>query len=182
MLFKKFKAWRDHVGLYINSKYQFNVIPELSFINDAFECIFVEIIFQKHKNLIIGCIYRAPNTDLDLYNIEMFNLLNKSQLRNNKNIFVMGDFNINLLNYKSNISTFTFLNTMISSGFLPTVNQPTRTTNTSASLIDNIFTNYNAAHCKVALIYSDVSDHFPIYLQCQPISKNKKFNIDELSV
>ena len=41
-------------------------------------------------------------------------------------IFIMGDFNIDLLQYDTHNSTNDFLNSMISHSFLPYVLQPTR--------------------------------------------------------
>ena len=53
----------------------------------------------------------------------------------------MGDFNINLLSYETLSDTNNFLNSMISHNLLPHVLQPTRVTDHSATVIDNIFTN-----------------------------------------
>ena len=49
--------------------------------------------------------------------------------------------------------------------FLPLINRPTRITQCSATLIDNIFTN-NLCHddlCFQGILVSDVSDHFPVF-------------------
>ena len=48
----------------------------------------------------------------------------------------MGDFNINLLNYESHNE-----NSMVSHYLLPHILQPTRVTDHSATIINNIFTN-----------------------------------------
>ena len=53
--------------------------------------------------------------------------------------FIMGDFNIDLLKYDTHNSTDDLLNSMISHSFLPYVLQPTRTTDYSVTIIDNIF-------------------------------------------
>ena len=64
---------------------------------------------------------------------------------------------------------------MLSFGLFPVINKPSRITSTTETLIDNIFTNYDLAECKSALLYSDISDHLPIILQCRTkeISKSK---------
>ena len=47
----------------------------------------------------------------------------------------------------------------------------------SESLIDNIFTNFNPSISKSALVYHDISDHYPIILQVlKPNTKNKMKN------
>ena len=53
----------------------------------------------------------------------------------------MGDFNINLLKSEENQHVNDFLNQMFSSSFYPLISRPTRITNRSATLIDNIFVN-----------------------------------------
>ena len=76
----------------------------------------------------------------------------------------MGDFNINLLNYEKHEDTTTFIDLMHSFSFISLINRPTRITDNSATLIVNIFTNHydnldNSVQC---IIYTDVSDHFPV--------------------
>ena len=56
-----------------------------------------------------------------------------------KLLFIMGDFNFNLLNYESHTETNDFLNTMISHYMLPHILQPTRVTDHSATVIDKYF-------------------------------------------
>ena len=51
----------------------------------------------------------------------------------------MGDFNVNLLNYESHNETNDFINTMVSHYLLPHILHPTRVTDHSATVIDNIF-------------------------------------------
>ena len=77
----------------------------------------------------------------------------------------MGDYNINLLQHETHSSADRFLNIMISHGLLPSITKASRVTNETASLIDNIFTNVDTSHCKSALLYSDISDHYPVLLQ-----------------
>ena len=77
---------------------------------------------------------------------------------------------------------------MLSNHLLPLICHPTRVTSTSATLIDNIFTNVMAKCERSAIVYGDVSDHFPIAIQCNLITRPKisipvrkrKFNIDNM--
>ena len=79
----------------------------------------------------------------------------------NKSCFITGDFNINLLNYV-HPSSQAFLDLIYSYSFLPLINKPTRITNTSATLIDNLFTNVLPSP-KCGIILTDISDHLPIF-------------------
>ena len=54
---------------------------------------------------------------------------------------IIGDFNINLLNYSNDKGTTTFLDTMFSHSFSPIIAMPIKVANTSETLIDNIFYN-----------------------------------------
>ena len=81
-----------------------------------------------------------------------------------KEIVIMGDFNLNLLLHQTNNPQSTFLNIMLSYSLLPTINKPSRVTDLSATLLDNIFTNFDVTKCKSALLYEDISDHYPIIL------------------
>ena len=64
-----------------------------------------------------------------------------------------------------------FLNLMYSYAFHPCINIPTRLTATSATLIDNIFTNV-LSKSNSGILYHDVSDHLPIFtITSRSISK-----------
>src|SRR5690349_15181688 len=79
----------------------------------------------------------------------------------------MGDFNINLLQNETHSPTDSFLNIMISHGLLPSISKASGVTNETTSPIDNSFTNIDTSQCKSALLYSDISDHYPVLLQCR---------------
>ena len=56
-----------------------------------------------------------------------------------------------------------FLDTFMSFSFRSLINMPTRITESTSTLIDNIFTNnFNDAHIS-GIFYTDVSDHFPVF-------------------
>lgn len=155
------------VGLYICDQLKYRHIPDLTFVTETLECIFVEILVENRKNLIIGCIYRPPNSDINMFNEKLQNILEHNCFQKNKKIFIMGDFNINLLQLETHSPTDSFLNIMISHGLLPSITKASRVTDETTSLIDNIFTNVDTSHCKSALLYSDISDHYPVLLQCR---------------
>jgi hypothetical protein len=83
----------------------------------------------------------------------------------------LGDFNIDLLN--SNNCNQLFLNTLLSNGFYPTIDRPTRIRDASATLIDNIFVNIHNSHIDSSIWLADISDHLPIYITL-PYEHNSK--------
>ena len=89
----------------------------------------------------------------------------------------MGDFNLNLLNSDSHSATGEFLDNMISLMLLPIISRPTRVTSSSATLIDNIFTNVPLQSLRCGVFFTDISDHFPIFAISNFTLANKvKFN------
>ena len=91
----------------------------------------------------------------------MTSILQKTQKENNT-LFIMGDFNIYLLNYRSHSETNDFINLMVSHYLLPHSLHPTRVTDHSATIIDNIFTNNAESDTISGNILSQISDQFLI--------------------
>lgn len=125
------------VSLYINKSYQFRERVDLAVnIEDVIESQFIELT-TKPNNIIIGIIYRPPNDKLDEFKECLAEILQKLDLQNKK-CFLMGDFNLDLLKIDGNHHIKDFTNMMFSSTFYPLISRPTRITNSSATLIDNI--------------------------------------------
>ena len=59
--------------------------------------------------------------------------------KENKLFFLMGDYNINLLNYGKHVETNEFVDMLHSHSFISFINRPTRIKKQSATLIENIF-------------------------------------------
>ena len=58
-----------------------------------------------------------------------------------------------------------FAEALFSHSFFPFITKPTRVTDKSATLIDNIFYNNNVENSSslAGILYTDISDHFPVY-------------------
>ena len=63
------------------------------------ESTFIEILNPKKTNVSVGCIYRHPHMDLNEFNDYYINNLLDKLSKENKTVFLLGDFNIDLLNY-----------------------------------------------------------------------------------
>ena len=116
----------------------------------------IEIDNVGNHNPIIGCIYNPPNNCPDVFGYH-------------RKVWFGGDLNFNLLNHGKNQSVSSFLNGVISTGFVPQIMRPTRINSTSASLID-IFC-YDITMCNTSgIIVADISDHFPVFcfIKCNP--------------
>ena len=73
---------------------------------------------------------------------------------------IMGDFNIDLVNYANDRNTEIFYNLLCTHNFKPLILQPTRVTSRTATLIDNIFINDISCHSLGGNITASISDHF----------------------
>ena len=63
--------------------------------------------------------------------------------KENKDCYLVGDYNIDILKDETNRSIGEFLDLIYSNHMIPTITKPTRITETSATIIDNILTNSN---------------------------------------
>ena len=73
------------------------------------------------------------------FNSNYLNNLLEKVSKEQKSVFLLGDFNFNLLNYNVHNATNEFLNSLVLNSFLPYILQQTRITSHSKTLIDNIF-------------------------------------------
>ena len=85
-------------------------------------------------------IYRHPNSKLNITTNFIYRTVEEIN-KEKKYCIIMGDFNIDLLNFDSHKDTEDFVNTLGSYFFHPQILKPTRFANHSATLIDNIFFN-----------------------------------------
>ena len=83
--------------------------------------------------------------------------------KENKTIFLLADFNINLLNY-IHPPTNEFLDSLSSHCFLRHILQPNRVTTNSEALVDNIFSNMAVPSITSGTLTASISDHLPQFL------------------
>ena len=163
------------VCLYIDENISYNVrtdINELNFLKYT-ECLFIEIERCKSQNIVVGIVYRPPDQSIVEYNDYIDKLLGQIAGRENKLVFMMGNYNINLLNSDVHEPTGEFVDILSSYSLYPSILKPTRITCTSATLIDNIFTN-NHANQTSGILLSDIGDHLPIFVSTNLNVFNKK--------
>ena len=89
---------------------------------------------------MFGVQYRTPDADVHKFTEHVST--NREKLHvHNRPCYMLGDYNIDLLQHYIHIPASDFLDTMFSDRFMPLINKPTRVTSTTAAIIDNIFTN-----------------------------------------
>ena len=127
------------------------------------ESTFVEIINPEKSSIIVGTICRHPKMDVTEFNNILNNLLKKIN-QEQKTVFLLGDFNIDLMHYNEHKPTNEFLDSLASNSYLPYIIQPSRHTSHSRTLIDNIFSNVISKDIISGNITATISDHLPQFL------------------
>ena len=118
--------------------------------------------YGNDLSYVIGVMYRPPNSNIVMFNEKLNDIL--SQI-SHMPCYIIGDYNIDLLKHDSHLQTEQFLDVMHSNSLIPMIYKPTRETNTTATLIDNIFTNNYCVDDLLlqGLLIADISDHHAIF-------------------
>ena len=106
-----------------------------------------------------GCIYRHPCSNLEQFN-EYIEKSLRTLSKENKDVYISGAFNIDLLKLDKNLQYQEFYNLMTGHGFLPLIVRPTRVTDTSSTVIDNIYSNCFDYNQNSGNILITISEHF----------------------
>ena len=99
--------------------------------------------------------------DLTDFNCNYLNKLLGNISKEQKSVFLLGDFNVDLLNYDEHNPTNEFLDSLASNSFIPLMLQPTRITGHSNTLIDNTFSNVIDPDIISGNLTATISDHLP---------------------
>jgi len=168
------------VGIYIKTGLNFTPDPVLSVFHERiYESLVGTVDLGKNKKILVGSAYR-PGTPYISNQNELFFDLFANQIDNLSTkkcpVFVMGDFNIDLLRYGHDSAASEYIDLLFSSGFIQTIIMPTRCSNFSATLIDHCLTNLKCSTYCSRILTSNISDHFPILsimpLACDSISSS----------
>ena len=103
--------------IYIQNDLRYKILKDINLYREKeVESTFIEI---------IGCIYKHPNVAVSEFRCDFINPLLEKLSHEKKEIILMGDFNINILNCDSDKDTSDFVDTMYASSLYPTINTPT---------------------------------------------------------
>ena len=110
--------------LYVSNRLSYKPGTDLNmYKKNQLESTFIEIINSKKSNIVVGCVYKHPNMDVLDFNSLINQLLDKIS-KGQKQIFLLGDFNINLLSYDEHQPTNEFLDSLASNSIIPYILQP----------------------------------------------------------
>ena len=151
------------VALYIKSHLSAILRNDIVFHDIDLESIWVEINYNnvKLKNIIIGVVYRHPQSSISGFSDKFSAVLSQISLQN-KDVFITGDFNIDSLKVESNEYVCNYFDMISSHGFANVIELPTRITESSKTSIDHFYHNCPSKVLKSSILCSDMSDHLPL--------------------
>ena len=173
-LVRQVKKRGGGVGFYVKDTLNCSIKSGLSCSNTNIEILVIEVskkMSKNHTTYLMGVIYRPPNTNSQLFNMELSNILTKmnhyqdNEKRKKTLSILIGDLNFDLLSVHPSKNNTDLQDLFVAHSFIPTITKPTRVSKTSATLLDNIYVNNFAHGMKSAVLYNDISDHYPILLQ-----------------
>lgn len=120
------------------------------------DILILKVQLGKFKSFIVTAIYLHPPVNKYLYS-ELINIFNYLTTLN-KPIYVLGDFNINMLDNSNHISK-SFKHYMTCNKLYQVITEPTRITETSKTLIDLCITNNKNINYAKSLCDNNIADH-----------------------
>ena len=126
--------------------------------HENLECIWTEVKPVKSKSFLVGNIYRPPNSSIQWNAI--FEDCMETVLREEKEIYIMGDINRDLLNNQIKTAWTDYMEPF---GLTQLVSEATRVTHDSRTLIDHIYSNCPENVTSLDVPKIGLSDHYPIF-------------------
>ena len=147
------------VSLYVKSVHKAKKRLDLYISYCEFDIVWIEIKNAIAKNTLCCCAYRHPSSNINAF-IDHIQEALTYITNENKAAVIIGDFNVNLLNFENHTLTSDFIDTILFNHFQPLIFQPTRVTESTAMLIDNIFSNDFSCNVTSGSVLIQISDHF----------------------
>ena len=160
--------------LLIKKEIAYHTRSDLCLNCDNVEDVWIECAINNQK-FVVGSVYRHPGNKPKLFQERLENVTFKIQNETCR-AFVCGDFNIDGCKINVNPQTTNFYESLLAQNFIPTISLPTRITEYSITLIDNIFMKIDARKDDTVMagnIYSDISDHLPNFVIIKNTKKGK---------
>ena len=128
------------VAFYIKNNIAFKVRSDLCY--DDLEALTVEIEKPSQKSFLITTWYRPPSSEISI--MSKFEQLLKNLEDCNKESIIQGDFNCNILAKEIDAHASTILSLQNEYQYTQLIDNPTRVTENSSTLIDHLISNMPA--------------------------------------
>lgn len=145
-------------GLVIYVKDTIHCVRRNDYEDDSLEILCLEIRFPRSRPFLISYTYRPPSSTVEWFN-QFYTCIEKA-CNGQLECISLGDFNIDIL--KCTHQAKTWIQTMESYGFTQLVDVATRVSETSSTLIDQVFSNCPHNISSVHVPVFAISDHYPV--------------------
>ena len=106
------------ICVFIHNSLTFKLSSDLGTNRNDVESLAIEIINKDSKNVVINAQDRQPASDFKQYKTYLENFFNKMK-NSNKAIYIVGDTNLNLIDYETNIKVKNCLNLLFQKALFP---------------------------------------------------------------
>ena len=163
------------VGFLVRHGINYKTRPDLIVSSNVLENCFIELVGLK-RNILIGSLYRAPNLNPNIFVQDYITICKRLQKEKAKDSIIGLDHNMDFLKHHLHKQTQNFMEAILEYAHFPCITRPTRITNSTATLIDNILLSCNLiGKQNSCIIINDLSDHLPcmtVIRECKIIKKS----------
>ena len=150
------------VAILISSNLRSVIRHDLSSKLEESECVTLEIRLRNGDRCLVSSMYRPPSSNTQTFLASYNSLICAMKKENPKGIIIGLDHNLDFLKADKHQATNDFIQGNLDFGLIPTITRPTRITNMSAILIDNIIVSQNLCGAYTSnILINDTSDHLP---------------------
>ena len=131
------------------------------------------------KRIVVGAVYRHPRQNF----LKFQETFSKSlSMLNNRKItyYICGDYNINCIRSSTKNATRYYTDSIHSCSSVNIIDQTTRITERSETLIDHIYTNNTENNILPGRVTQDISDHLPVFMQV--FGKKKSKSVETIKI
>ena len=127
------------VLIFIKKNLSYKIRKDLSESDEHKEILYMEISYKNSSNILLSCCYKPPKGDNDILSMFLKQVFKKSTAEK-KPYYLIGDLNINCLEYFKNEKVSTFYNSLFEYAAIALINKPVHVAKKSATIIDNVIT------------------------------------------
>ena len=161
------------ISVFLKNYIKSDKIESCSLSLPYIESLFIKL-SHRNKKILIAVVYKPPSSNNNLFIEKLTEIISNNNINSFDECILCGDFNFNLLDLEKSNSVMNFLSSINAFSLIPLITKPTRITNESATLLDNIFIRHPLDY-KSGIFNIDISDHLPIFL-----IKNNFFHVPKI--
>ena len=166
------------VAILVSNKLRCTVLDEINSNLPETECLAVSVSLRNGGSCVLCSMYRPPNSNIQTFLASYNSLLSVIKKKRPTSIIIGLDHNLDLLKADTHQLTNDFIQNNLDFGLIPTVTRPTRITQSSVTLINNIFISQNLCGKHVSnILINDTSDHLPVICTLSDLKTTKRESI-----